>query len=391
MEKPIQMKIPAEADAPTAARETPGTAAERRPFDLHAELAGIAKFSKEELSNTTPEERIAEKRKRRADFRETLGGAKRFLGGVHAEMEKQILEEGDVSGARERVEVLEEMGVITPEEAGKYRDVLDEAFRAQHAVTSFYRDYGAMPPEAVYKKLFGRLPYGKVDVIFGNISVEVACNDIRDFGYIIGGYLGKNANEKEDEAAAKEIEGITTIPTLLPELSPYVTAINKAILTDTDFKAIRAARIHEEKHVADLITEEGAGEKFSHPTPKELFLMNEEERDDFFRRRAKREIFAYLKEGRDIASIYTKLASKDGGAYDYYSGPIELIKLRMGGSNEEYATNRLEARRAAYEEDVRMACSVVSLLQKKGFSNERIIGMLQHAPLIKWKKEYMRI
>ncbi|MDP3052167.1 MAG: hypothetical protein Q8N42_01530, partial [bacterium] len=374
-------------------------------FDASEELEKINKFTEAELKNLTPNERLELKKEKLKNLKKELAEQMVGISKINAEMETMALD-SDVIDRKKLDNYLSEKAEVyrlNPVQLEKYRYVLDKIGERNRTINEVAGKFAGKTDGEIFFEMFGQKPAGEVEIKKGALSFFVICKNIKDYSRLYAG------NDKpEDVEIARNTGGFAGGGrTVMRGLEGYTTTVANAAIT-SDKSWLESVKIHEEKHILETMTRKveiaGEYEKFTGSEKieiqkKELCeMINQDKiRNE---RRAKNEVFAYIKDGtpvksdapfrEDIKKILLRKKA-EGGLYDYfefdkkfYSHP-DYAKFGKELLNDVYVEFRNK-----YEQDITKALETADRLEKLGFPKDRIIGLFQAERLDQWDKTYIR-
>ncbi len=357
-------------------------------FDPEQEVKKIASFAEEKIRTLSQDEYIAEKKKILEEFKkqftfQVVGRMK-----LHAELEDILLKKGSYDQKRAdqlRKCILKksEKLRLSPVQLGRYEAFLSKLEDWNREMDNVQGELKiGRDDKSLFEKLYGVVPEGEVFVHRGPVSFFVDCNNVGDFA--------KARGESEEESV------------LIGGSSRGLRTIVKNNNGEETKKWIEEVRIHEERHslkkLLDEMMEESIifkGLSLSDRREIEIQSLNAIVENDLeiAKKRARDEIFAYLKDGSSIKRLRNVLLKdkSKGGIYDY----LEEAKNDYHTSFEQDSLAESDAvfERAHFEYKKILAevLDEVEALLLLEIPRTEIIAMLEFEPLDQWKRVMSRL
>lgn len=277
-----------------------------------------------------------------------------------------------------------------------------------HDIQKYTEQYSTGPE--FFRWMFqGDSPQGEVELHVTPFTIYLRCHDMRDYTrmYHYGDVTDRLTEHDFDVAAQSGGCQLHRAPVL--DLEGAITVENASDNQNDPYAAQRVLA-HEEQHAINSVTtsfilphsSERAGRRMMKGMDDEALAITIRRELRHAREhgvyRAKDEILAYIKEGRDLDEVYSTLTQKkaDGGLYDYFNDD----KIRMA---EDYG-EILPAERLAifkdalddvlereYYQIILNGLRACRTLRDHGMNSERIIGTVGHEPLERWPHIASRI
>lgn len=334
----------------------------------------------------------------------------------HAKLQEAISAEicANPDGAIEDLYAIADAAVERGEISSEDRDDIDhivDGYDLKHRAVWQTRMEHPRDNE-LYSHLFGVLPFGRVEVVTGPMTLYFRCYDERDYARIRLQKFSAGAEvSKEDIREANKSGGVHLWAAPFEELNGTITAENSSQYRDQERLSF-FTRTHEEQHaINQLLSDEIRSRE-----PKEIFnpaIFNEcgkEERKLLLRRylrwwrevaemMARDEILAYYKEDQnslyDISQFLIK-PTHEGGIYDYMHKEkrIELAQALMEHLGEKHKDLIRQCVSDVLVDDYhklfKKSIDAVEVLSNS-YTREQTIAILQRTPLNKWHKITMRL
>ncbi len=355
------------------------------------------------------------------EYRDKLSFQKKGMALLYEQIVFEVRRNPDIT--LEKVdELIEKHGAtygFTPAQKSEVRWVMREFKDKHNAVHSTRENY---PDDSkLYAYLFARPPVGRVEIEEGPLTFYIRCHDQRDYAYIYSqNFLSGIPVSERDVTIANETGGVSIGSAIQSELRGCIIAENVTRASDHHI-----THIHEEQHAIKRLFSSSAKKVenyysiFEAKNDSELRACIEREFRAIRRTHEPRtadEILAYMKtapigdftnsieieseyQGNKTASgisgeyvLQTLMTPKEkGGLYDYFRDEKErLIRrfLRDLGEEKERIIRKSAERVFVneYQELIRQGIRVFKILLQRGFSVERVIGLLTSEPLQKWQK-----
>lgn len=346
----------------------------------------------------------SEKKQKLEEFKEKLAYQKEGLAEMQEIMMLKIRENPDVS----KEELMKEAEYFADEFGFNewqrtVAETVIDAYLQKHK--SVRENRAAYPDDKdIFRKVFGKMPEGKIEVIEGPITLYFRCYDIRDFSGIRGGkfYFGEKITD-EDIIKNKTIKGVTAY-SLVKDLVGTIIVENFSKPADDSAETL----VHEEEHILQELfagVVEETEKEFDFFTAF-LEAQSKEQKEILFARyfrsllkesekRAQGEILAYFKE-KDVSAekIFERLIEpeEEGGAYDYrYRLKTELNEWINEKEFKPFADKAFnEVFEIEYPNLLIAAIEAFENL-KKYYNTEKAVEILRNEPLANWKKAAMRL
>ncbi len=285
--------------------------------------------------------------------------------------------------------------------------------------------------------LFGHQPKGKVEVIVGPITLYFRCNNPEDYAYVYGGNFRDKESGQPDVAAANKSGGVFI---QYPEIKGLEHSIILENAHGRDFNTQgKQILTHEEQHAVMALFEDSykkySAQLFENGQKAPSFVKeniqvnlfiselalkvlkmdlqdkNEQEQQALIHqalvsgraigeRRAKDEILAYWKDGREIPTIryYLKQPKEEGGLYDYFSQEWrKMITNRFVEKLGEPLRPLIEQNIekvfvTEYQQEIlENSFNALGILKMMGISRQQTLNLLINEPLPNWKKVVLRL
>lgn len=381
---------------------------EKEIFDPEKELQRIRKASKEDR----PEEL--------AEFKENLIEQKENIAETQNELTKVILENPDISFNEfhdKAFDCMRKFG-LTQFQYSVALEVFQEYRLKREKILEMRKKY----PENddLFKAIFGLKPQGEIDIDEGPMTFYLKCFSPIDFATIYRGTYKNNRLPNQSEMlSVASISGGLIMDLPIPKL-------NGAVIVENSFVAEHQRaiiRTHEEQHVVNNLFRETFKKEYSLKNFLDAKTSAEKKRElyKYLRylrasradHRAKDEILAYFKVGHPNNRIFNSLMQDEGegGHYDYL-GPVrkeakENLNMRYAGSPiKKYLkmlgfnpgkTAEKELQKLInegiykifsleYPNILTSGLESITKLELAGYEKDKILAILQHEPLAKWKK-----
>lgn len=362
-------------------------------FDPKEEMKKIKKLPREE------------KREALAEYKEKLARQKEGLAGLQDRLISVIRKNPDISH-QDFTEIIEKEGKeLKLTEGQKFiARTFFSSYELKHGeIKKIRADY----PDDVqlFKKLFGKEPKGKIEVIEGPIMLYFRCFNPEDYAPIDSGAFIENRElTKEEWEVANKSGAITVIKSLVPGLESSLVAENTQEIPPESRKKIF---IHEEQHVIKhffreaLIRAEIEEELPPFETNDEARLFSER-LFRYWREGAehlvKDEILAYMKSGENSDFTFEKLTktAEQKGLYDFLQEIREKDVPKFINKNSEYKEIFAKAAKTVLEDEYKALIKrgiifYKFLVTRMGYFPDRAISLLMTEPLIKWPKVVRRL
>jgi hypothetical protein len=264
--------------------------------------------------------------------------------------------------------IIDEDENLTKGQKSQFYQVLEEADKYQHKIRTFKNLTDDWEPREIYQYLFGVPPLGHIQVDYRALSIDIESDEPADLKPF-------QLNKSPDNASNKKLLGLANFTTADPELDGLVTFSLNRYGADITQETKR----HEERHVVDNLLHKTL-DSSPRSTKDYDSLLHEAEK------RAKSEIFAYLRDGtslEDIQDILLRPKHLEGG-YDY----LEILNDVKGlyAKTDEVIENT----QTKYKTDLISALAVVETMLEAGYSRNLIISSLQTEALDQWPKIFKR-
>jgi hypothetical protein len=312
--------------------------------------------------------------------------------------------------------------MMPPAMVAKYEEFIRIAWETRRYVETFQEKNKAQKKgvKRVFKDLFGFTPKGDVEIKTRSVALAIVCKNQEDFSRIMTGVSTDDAKEMSEDATrlggvAGNLAKDENLPTIVmnddPEQSPWMNT---------------QKLLHEEKHIIDKIAGLVSKEKEPSDVLRDFYkyqekldqeATDEELSDDTFyfdllskvlmrgalsNREyseiiAKREIFAYVKNGLSTEKLWEALSTGEHyNVIDQVALSENLNKLPLPGNLdgrriEQQIKNAVELQSAKYLQDLRSALDAVQKLRDLHLSDSKIVGLFQNTSLGEWRKVYERV
>ena len=366
----------------------------KESFNAERELEAIQKFSEEGHSPEERKRRREIKHEMVEGYKENLALLKMELAKINTEMEFRISGLDKVDWQKERKYLIERMkeAKLDNSYVESYISLLDNAETRNETIDRYDGQFKGKA-EDFYHHLYGMRPLGKIKIFKKPLCFEIICEDPRDFEWV-------HHDEWDDESiqerakhrhlnATAHNDGIVIKKCRVEEMEYAVYAINNnALINRPDYyEYLKNVEIHEEKHVLDLLL----------ARPKEILKDNKEYskqeikdqiKNDLFASfflYARLEIFAYLKEGKNVGEVEKILSTNL--SYDYPTlNQIFLLENDKNKLTRDEIDGIFSELRPKYWEQISTALAAVKKLQSRGSGVDKIIGLFQQEDPRKWQK-----
>ena len=322
---------------------------------------------------------------------------------------------------------IEEMGAAiklgTPEKA--IAKLLAEKYTKKHeAIENFWSqfDKSADRNAAMFKELFGREPFGRVEISKGPMTLYIRCGNPKDYAMLYQQtFIGRREATPEEVRKANLSGGGSLPSSLVPDLRGLLNIENaQEVLSPEKIEVIKQ---HEEQHAFYRLLTASALE-FS-PKLFESIVMSEYPRKamEQFREMLKAEMLALRVEAEDQArdeilatmkepyaddqALFANLImlEEDNGIYDYLAKTRDndipnlvehwrktgLLKNVPAVNRVVHEVSRQILSRDYYDVLSRGIASFKALTDKIHFSKEKAAALLEREPLAKWPRVVKRI
>lgn len=277
-------------------------------------------------------------------FRKELLESMRNIAVFSAALEQHVRHHPETTADELRVKFKEHIqNMFVTEEARETADALLDGYARLHTAVNWY--FEQYDNDELYETIFGRLPYGKVEVILGPITLAFVCFDLRDYERIYGGVFDDEDYDAKigEIKMAKHTGGVFLHGAPFPELKGAIIGENAS-----ETKLYSQATIdHEERHAKQfLISPFGPEKDFEYKLAGSADL--EDRKRNFFQyfkylrdcrgeEYVLSEVLSYIKGGTSNANIvrYLTQKSSEGGLYDYYDDLV--VDMEEKYRNDELA------------------------------------------------------
>ena len=263
--------------------------------------------------------------------------------------------------------------------------------------------------------MFGIKPNGKIEVIEGPMTIHFRCFNPEDYARIrFQTFLRENDNNpKPDEISIAQMTGGVSIPyALIQELHGTITAENAKTKNFNSFRPL-AIYDHEEQHAIKRIF----GDKIQKQTlideimwaktdEKKLLAIKRYlrfHREYLAEESVRDEILAFVMEAayspKEVVGFLLRPKER-GGLYDYLNDEIAKNKkeftILRDALGYQFSKKTLDEiidniYKDEYRTRIQNGIDACMALQDSGYSREKVVGVLIHEPLSRWKKVVKRL
>jgi hypothetical protein len=264
--------------------------------------------------------------------------------------------------------IIDEDENLTKKQKNYFYQVLEEADKYQHKIRTFKDLTDDWEPEEVYQYLFGVPPLGHIRVDYRALSIDIESDEPADLKPF-------ELNKSPDNVSNKKLLGLANFTTADPALDGLVTFSLNRYGTEIT----QETKKHEERHVVDNLLHKTL-DSSPRSTKDYDSLLHEAEK------RAKSEIFAYLRDGTNLEDIQDTLLRPKHleGGYDYLE-ILDDVKGLYAKTDEV-----IEKTQAKYKTALTSALAIVETMLEAGYSRNLIISSLQTEALDQWPKIFKR-
>lgn len=357
-------------------------------FDPEQEVKKITSFAEENIRTLPQDEYIAEKKRRFEEFKKQFTAQVVGRMKLHAELEEILLKKGSydqkrADQLRKCISKKSEKLRLSPVQLGRYEAFLNKLEDWNREMDNVQGELKiGRDDKKLFEKLYGVIPEGEVYVHRGPVAFFVDCNNVGDFA--------KARGKSEEESA------------LVGGSSGGLRTIVKNNNGEETKKWIEEVRIHEERHslkkMLDSMMEESITFKgFSFLDRREIEIQSIEaivENDlEIAKKRARDEIFAYLKDGSPIKRLRNVLLKEkaEGGIYDYLEEAKNDYHASFELDNFSESDSVFESANSKYKKILVEALNDVEVLLLLEIPRTEIIAMLEFEPIDQWKRAISRL
>ena len=372
------------------------------PFNPEEELEKIRQFTSEE-QKLNPKEKLDLEKERLENFKNELIRQRKDIVELQLGLEREIRRNPDKS--------TEELFALVKGKQAELRLNDEQVFRFTKNLKNYENVHKALQKfrekypdnKKLFKKLFSRLPKGKIEIWESPVTFHIRCFDIKDYALAsFGSDSPENISEAYKERGKTKWFGKFNIT-----LENTSESQNQSSEDSVDLES-HLTFLHEEEHIIQrLIEDEDEDPKFPHgiynlgrfSTKDQIGAaikeyLNYKRRDAEFY--ARREILAGLKnnpieELKEVILIdYPELS--DIAILEALKEVPELLKDKLKDSypaiisQDEIKKMVLDVVGEKYIQDVGRAVKSIKTLIDNGYSQDEITTLFRTEPLENWPK-----
>lgn len=391
------------------------------PFDPEMELKKLDKFTEEEKTSLSKEDKKRIRAERLEEYKEELIKQKQGIAEIQENLEKQIRDNPELS----QQELMKTVFAKAPEcrlsknQLNLFEETLNKYVERHQAIREARKKYPN--DKEFFRACFGKEPRGVIEIIESPITLYFRCHNLEDYTWIYQEKFLAAESEKATKSELKKADetGGCLIPKcLIPSLRNVITVENAG---GKPFESRRTFK-HEEQHAIKTLFRENKIRKplmgvviGMHDVQEEIIEEFQDKRissylidylrfeRESFENLAKDEILAHYKGGEyPLEKIKKTLLQpeKKGGTYDYFNEDRKNLEkmLREDLSPEIFDENKKTIKKAfeqvfvkEYRQEIVRAIDAVKELENMGKNRNQIIPLLITESLSRWGKLAKRI
>jgi len=315
-------------------------------YDLSQLFTGAAE---EEPKKEVERETLSEEGDDFETYRRELLESMRSMAVLGAELEDWVINypETTATELREEFEHRTQGEPMTNEMRQVAKQLIDGYGKQHETITDYTDNY---TDNDLYAKIFGRRPYGPVQVFAGPVSLNFVCLDLRDYERLYEGIFSDEMAKITEgkKSRAEKSGGVSLNNAPFPELKGVINGENASVSTMHDPEITDHEDRHVKQRLVGIVCSRAAYEKkLAEATDPEqrrryYFQLFSYFRDALSEHDVLNEMLAYIKDGssnRQIVATLTKTEG-EGGLYDFHSAMIEELKKKY--SDDELANEMIE-------------------------------------------------